>query len=247
MTGSGFAIAALVFSSGPLGWIAAGVGLLTWLGSLFFDDVEAKKKRARKELEDKLREHTGKMFGKFRTELTGYLDEQLLKKQFVSAQKSMTKVCSALFDLSEQQRKLAAAISSEIVQMNGILFNAILKGHPDIGGAERKLQSVGRIPGEIAMVVLPSHTEDLPKISKILGTSLKETVRFIVHSDDNPLKELRKILGFSYDEAKTCLSYESKINTAHFVPQQGDLTPEQQTRILLAQQLTGITIEIEEA
>lgn len=245
LTGVGFTIAAFWWN--PAGWIAAGVGLLTWLGSYFFDEREAKRKRARNELENKLREHTGQMFGNFRTVLIDYLDKQLLEKQLVSAQMSMTKVCSALFELSEQQRKLAAAISSEIVQMNGILVNAILEGRPDIGKDERKLLSIGRIPGEITMVVLHSRTDDLPKISKILGTSLKETVRFIVQADENPLKELRKILSLSYDEAKTCLSYEQKINTAHFVLQQGDLTPEQHTRILLAQQLTGITIEIEEA
>jgi len=244
LTGVGFTIAAFWWN--PAGWIAAGVGLLTWLGGLLFDDMEAKRKHARNELENKLREHTGKMFGKFRNVLTDYLDNQLLKKQFVSAQRSMTQVCSALFELSEQQRKLAASISSEIIRMNGILVKTIFDGNLECGNPESEYLSVGRIPGEITMVILPSKTDELPAIGKLLGTSLKETVRFIVQADDNPVKKLRKILNLSYDEAKTCLSYEQKINTVHFLPQ-GDLTPEQRTRILLAQQLTGITIEIKES
>ena len=242
LTGAGFAIAALVVGSGPLGWVAAGIGLLTWLGSFLFEDREEKRKRARNELEDKLREHTRKMFQNYHDSLTRFLNEKLLKKQFAAAQASMSKVCNALFVLSEQQRKLAAAISSEIVRMNGILVSAILNGE----NLELEPQSIGRIPGEITMMVLPSKTEDLPAVCRLLGTSLKETIRFIVQTDDNPQKKIRKILDLSFDEAKTCLSYERKIDTAHFVPPQGDLTPEQRTRILLAQQLTGITISIEE-
>ena len=244
LVGAGLAIAAFWWN--PAGWIAAGVGIFTWLGSLFFDDREAKRKRARNELENKLRNNTVELFKKLDGTLTNYLDKDLLEKQFTSAVTSMSKVIDALFKLSEQQRQLAGAISDEIVKMNGILVDTILHTSSVSRNVLPPAVSIGRIPGEITMVLLPEKIKNSQDVSKLLGTSLKETVRFVVSCNDTTWHKIRKILGLSLEDGKANLRFEEKINVAHLASPNGCLTPEVRARILLAQQLTKIAIEQKE-
>ena len=250
LAGVGFTIAAFWWN--PAGWIAAGVGLLTWIGSFFFDDREEKRKRARNELEKHLRDQVSKMFEKLNATLTGHFENQILKKQFSSAVKSMGQVTDSLFKLSEQQRKLASSISAEIVNMNGILVDTILEANSSGWNNLQGAVSVGRIPGEVTMVILPAKIDTWQEIGKLLGTSLKETVRFVISCDDNPWNKIRKILNLLFETGRTNLSYEEKINIAHLVPPNdclapdGELTPDFRARILLVQQLTGAAVDIKE-
>ena len=214
---------------------------------MFFDDREAKRKRARNELENQLRTHTVDLFKKLEDTLTNYLAKQLLEKQFTSAVTSMGKVTDALFKLSEQQRQLAGAVSSEIVKMNYILINTILYTDTIKRNILPNSVLIGRIPGEITMVLLPETIGNNNEVSRLLGTSLKETVRFVFSNhNDAPWHRIRKILGLSLEVGKANLTYEEKINVAHFVPPNGCLTPELRARILLAQQITGIAIDSKE-
>ena len=78
---SGLGIAAVCLGSGPLGWIAAGVGLLTYLGSFFFDDYGEKLKKARAEMEVQLNSQMHDLRQQIRSQLFSFLHEQLLGTQ----------------------------------------------------------------------------------------------------------------------------------------------------------------------
>lgn len=77
----GLATAAVILASGPLGWAAAGVGLLGRFLSGLFEDREEKARKQRYKLESELKSNVSNIERNLRKELDDWFHKELLERQ----------------------------------------------------------------------------------------------------------------------------------------------------------------------
>ncbi len=232
----GIGLAAVILASGPLGWLAAGVGLIGGLVSHLFGDREGKARRAREKLSGQLNEHIDKMKKNLIKSLLDWFSEKLIRGQIDVLSEDLGAVISGLFELADAQRSLAWSLNIRQKKLAQSLVYDLL----DL--LERKelrkqIVDIARVPGFATMLLIEKETEFPLDVKKEMEQALGERICFAIDTK-NEFSILKQAIGRKCDPKK--IKIEHKIKVAH-VPLD-DLDNETLVRIRLAQQLTGLHI-----
>ena len=232
----GIGIAAAILASGPLGWAAAGVGLLGRLLSRLFEDREEKARKQRYKLENELKRNVSKIESNLRKKLDNWFHKELLERQVDVFLNEHQMVISNALKLADTQRDLAWRINKQQKELHRILLNEALEqlGHRNDGDL---ILDIARVPGLAIMLLIAPKTTFPEDVRKGLEKLLGEKVWFVIDTG-NKTSILAQAIG--RDCARSNVHIESKTQIAH-VPV-GQLDAVGISRIQLAQQLTRIQI-----
>lgn len=168
IVGTEAAMAAL----GPIGWIAAGVGLISGVTLLFLETRNTKELKARTKLENELAANMDMTCDSIWTQLEKNLSK-LLKGKLDLVTGELGKISGVVTELGNTQEELAANLKEQLIGVNMSLVQetaGIIDGRQYI---DSKISKVARIPGITTLLV----TEE--------GVSISEAFR----------EQLRSILG----------------------------------------------------
>lgn len=231
----GLGIAAL-FISGPIGWAGIAVGIIGWLGSLFFDDREKKVRHAREALSKKLNDNIDKMESNLKRQFRNWFFEELIKKQVDVLLNDISTIGSALFELADAQRNLAWTLNKRIKYLSKILVEEGLK-QVNAVGMEHHIRDIARVPGCAIMFLIAPETTFPEKIKIEIEQLLGEQIWFVI-DNGNPKSILSQAIGRGCD--RNTISIEFKLKIVHIPLDELNLLT--LTRVQLAQQLTGLHI-----
>ena len=231
----GLGIAAL-FVSGPLGWAAAGVGLLGGVLSGLFEDREEKARKQRNKLESQLKRDVSKIERNLRKELDAWFHQDLLKEQVNVFIHELQMVMSSTLELADRQKGLAWRINKQQKELHRTLLDKTLEqlGYRNSRGL---ILDIARVPGQAVMFIIDPKTTFPKDMRKDLEKLLGEEVWFLANTR-NKASILAQAIGHDCD--RSGISIESKPQVA-YVPV-GQLGAVGISRIRLAQQLTEIQI-----
>ena len=232
----GLATAAVILASGPLGWAAAGVGLLGRFLSGFFEDREEKARKQRYKLESELKRNVSKIERNLRKKLDDWFHQELLERQVDVFLNEHQMVISNALKLADKQRDLAWRVNKQQKELHRTLLNEALEqlGHRNNGDL---ILDIARVPGLAIMLLIAPKTTFPEDVRKGLEKLLGEKVWFVIDTG-NKTSILAQAIGHDCDRSKVRI--ESKTQIAH-VPV-GHLDAVGISRIQLAQQLTKIQI-----
>ena len=157
---------------GPIGWIAAGVGLISGVTLLFLETRNTKELKARTKLENELAANMDMTCDSIWTQLEKNLNK-LLKGKLDLVTGELGKISGVVTELGNTQEELAANLKEQLIGVNMSLVQetaGIIDGRQYI---DSKISKVARIPGITTLLV----TEE--------GVSIPEEFR----------EQLRLILG----------------------------------------------------
>ena len=157
---------------GPIGWIAAGVGLISGVTLLFLETRNTKELKARTKLENELAANMDMTCDSIWTQLEKNLSK-LLKGKLDLVTGELGKISGVVTELGNTQEELAENLKEQLIGVNMSLVQetaGIIDGRQYI---DSKISKVARIPGITTLLV----TEE--------GVSIPEEFR----------EQLRSILG----------------------------------------------------
>ena len=232
LSSAGLGIAALIFASGPLGWAAAAVGIIGWLGSYFFEDREEKAQRARQNLSKMLHDNIDKMERKLRNDLGDWFHKEVLEKQIGVFLNDIEAVASFLLGLADTQRQLAQRLNK---QQKALARTLVEEALVQLKAANLKdsIVDVARVPGTATMLLIQPDAAIPAQVRDELERLLGEKIWFVVDTGDRN-SILAQAMGRDGDRNNICMENSG----IAYVPLD-DSGPEATARVRLAQQLTG--------
>ena len=232
----GLATAAVILASGPLGWAAAGVGLLGRFLSGLFEDREEKARKQRYKLESELKRNVSNIERNLRKKFDDWFHQELLERQVDVFLKEHQMVISNALKLADKQRDLAWRINKQQKELHRTLLNEALEqlGHGNNGDL---ILDIARVPGLAIMLLIAPKTTFPEDVRKGLEKLLGEKVWFVIDTG-NKTSLLAQAIGRDCDRSNVHI--ESKTQIAHVPVRQLDAVGI--SRIQLAQQLTKIQI-----
>lgn len=232
----GLTLAALILGSGPLGWAAAGVGILGWAVSLLFDSREAKFQRARHKLIDQLKASVDQIEIGLRTRLIDWFHKELFNKLIYIFLNDLKTVTSGLFELADAQRVLSWALTRRQKDLNRILIKEALT---NLGAIDKLnyIQDVARIPGIATMLMIKPDVRFPGPIRVEIERLLGESLWFVINNE-NEESILSQAIGRGCSKEKINIEWDLRV--VHVPIDEFDLLTK--SRIKLAQQLTELHI-----
>lgn len=137
---------------GPIGWIAAGVGLISGVTLLFLETKNTKELKARTKLENELAANMDMTCDSIWTQLEKNLNK-LLKGKLDLVTGELGKISGVVTELGNTQEELAANLKEQLIGVNMSLVqetSEIIDGRQYI---EAKISKVARIPGITTLLV----------------------------------------------------------------------------------------------
>ena len=234
----GLGIAALALMSGPLGWVAAGVGLVGGLLSWLFDDREDKVRRARQKLEKKIADQLEKQRSQTLDAILRWYGEQIDARLVRGLERDLQIVTSALFSLADSQRKLAWALNEQCKDLNRRL---VVEGIARLDGGEvaSRITRVARVPGIATLLLIPRDFEMPKQLRNRLESLLGEQLLFAV---DTGAAESIIAQAIGRGCTRKDVHLEPKIGVAH-VSSTGDVSPD---RLRIAAQISGYHVVVDD-
>lgn len=199
----GLTVASL-FIAGPIGWVALAVGIAGTLFSFFFDSMEEKRNRARRELEDKLHKHIDSSMESTRKKMHEAITKITREKMFPAVMR-LYGLGEAVAFLSVMQRQSSARLFAKLRDLNKMFVTEAL-AYIGSSGFEYHIEDVARIPNSDIVFaltinsVIPPHTA--AGLESVLGECLSNVYKF---EDTNSM--LRMLLG---DEYRMIVQQEDK-------------------------------------
>jgi tRNA U34 5-carboxymethylaminomethyl modifying GTPase MnmE/TrmE len=235
--GASALVAASVFVSGPLGWAVAAAGTIGGLLSRLFTGREAKARRARAELAERLYANIDRMEKRLRQQLNRWFRKELVDSQVRILQNDLTAVTTVLFEIADAQRTLAWKLN-DLQKMRGrTLIHEALRQLQETDRVRDGIRDVARVPGDAIMLLIEPRMVFPENVRADLERLLGEKV-LLVEDTKNKVSILAQAIGQQGD--KNMIRIEAKIQVARVVLDNFD--PSTQDRVRLAQQLTGLHV-----
>lgn len=235
ITAGGLLAARLILGSTPLGWAALAVSVVGGLISWFSDDYEEKVEEARKKLRRQLYNNINQMQTNLRKESRNWFEQEL--QQPIEARiRDLDMVISAIFALADEQHHLAQSLNAQQKRLGRALIEEALD-RLNARSLDNLIMDVGRVPGFATMLVLQSEVIFPEPARRDLEKLLDERVWFVFDTKDKFSMLSQTIWP---NGGKRQISIEEQ-NRIAYVPLD-ELDADTQTRVKLAQQLTGLHV-----
>lgn len=241
---AGIAIASFFTAGVGAAIISTGVSILGFFGIEIFDDREEKIRDAREKLEKKLEENIERTMSKINKNMKFTIDKRLVKGQLNRALWTLDKVVDTFFSLSETQQNLAEELNGELLRINKMIVEKGLN-YLEIDVEMGRIDKVAREPGIALMFVLKDGTRLPSNVKKDLGNLMKESVWFSF-TKDKVYSTLLQILGKGINRQDIRLESIKGVERIVHISNYDQLDAQQQSRIILAQQLTNLVFMKEE-
>ena len=189
-------LSGLEIAAGPVGWVAAAIGLAGGIGLLFLESTGDKLAKARAKLEKELTESVNATCDSIWTQLEKNLN-RLIKGKIDLVLDELTKIENVIESLAETQNDLAGSLRTELRQLNVTFTSKIASAV--IGGDEAdacmgNIDTIARIPG-VCILLSEKAANAVPEdFTKRLSDLLAEDVSVVTTNEDKP-QYVSDILG----------------------------------------------------
>ena len=224
---------------GPIGWIAAGVGLAGGISLLFLENRNDKELRARGKLEKELNASVNATCDSIWSQLENNLKNLLNKKiEFVSGE--FDKMGFVTESLAQTQDNLAEDIKGQMRVLNRSMIIEMVKITEGLAFDASCVKNVARIPG-VATLIVTGEDQVLPSgLCENLSDMISEDVTQAARSESSSAEEFaRLIMGDMASEEDIYTDEEKKI----VIIKCGKKDPAKQNRIRLLTQLINCSVE----
>lgn len=189
-------LSGLEIAAGPVGWVAAAIGLAGGIGLLFLESTGDKLAKARAKLEKELTESVNATCDSIWTQLEKNLN-RLIKGKIDLVLDELTKIENVIESLAETQNNLAGSLRTELRQLNVTFTSKIasaVMGGDEADACMGNIDTIARIPG--VCILLSSKTSDATQaeFTKHLSDLLAEDVSIVTTNEDTP-QYVSDILG----------------------------------------------------
>lgn len=189
-------LSGLEIAAGPVGWVAAAIGLAGGIGLLFLESTGDKLAKARAKLEKELTESVNATCDSIWTQLEKNLN-RLIKGKIDLVLNELTKIENVIESLADTQNDLAGSLRTELRQLNvtftSKIASAVMSGD-EADACMGNIDTIARIPG--VCILLSSKTSDATQaeFTKHLSDLLAEDVSVVTTNEDKP-QYVSDILG----------------------------------------------------
>lgn len=223
--------------TGPLGWIALGVGVIGSFISWLFNSAEDKRSRQKAQMERNLTNSIYKMERNAQESMYNCYKESIFKMQN-NAVEMLKSLSTTLLALTNSERQLALGLCRNHITLSQRLVGLILG---DLGISQDKIHSVARIPANRCCIVVRDRSEVDGRLVSRLGQKLGngEEVRIVEYNPDAPLKEsVRKLLNYFRVPTANCrvTSVDNDRQTVIYIDKK-NYTEQELDSILLIEQI----------
>jgi tRNA U34 5-carboxymethylaminomethyl modifying GTPase MnmE/TrmE len=224
--------------TGPIGWVAFGVGVFGMLFSFIFDSREEKEHRARVALEKKLKDSISQTCEKLEEQMlkafADFVDKGIIEKTLAE----MDRIGSAVSRLCETLAVLARAINGRLLDLNKELVSEAIR-LTGKEGLESWIHEAARLPGDTVLLNMNEGKTFAEESRKELCALMQENVKSITCNEDDLQGIISGIMGRGIAPSNV---YIDKQNFAALVPFD-TADPDMISRARLAQQLARLVIK----
>ena len=189
-------LSGLEIAAGPVGWVAAAIGLAGGIGLLFLESTGDKLAKARAKLEKELTESVNATCDSIWTQLEKNLN-RLIKGKIDLVLDELTKIENVIESLAETQNDLAGSLRTELRQLNVTFTSEIasaVMGGDEADACMGNIDTIARIPG-VCILLSEKAANAVPEdFTKHLSDLLAEDVSVVTTNEDKP-QYVSDILG----------------------------------------------------
>ena len=189
-------LSGLEIAAGPVGWVAAAIGLAGGIGLLFLESTGDKLAKARAKLEKELTESVNATCDSIWTQLEKNLN-RLIKGKIDLVLDELTKIENVIESLAETQNDLAGSLRTELRQLNVTFTSKIasaVMGGDEADACMGNIDTIARIPG-VCILLSEKAANAVPEdFTKQLSDLIAEDVSVVTTNEDKP-QYVSDILG----------------------------------------------------
>lgn len=224
---------------GPVGWIAAGVGLAGGISLLFLENRNDKELRARSKLEKELNDSVNATCDSIWSQLENNL-KNLVNKKIELVLGEFDKMEFVTGSLAETQDVLAKDIKSQMRGLNRSMIIEMVKIIEGITFDASCVKNAARIPGVSTIIVSGEDKTVSSSLCEKLSDMISEDITSVVREDSSDDPDFaRKIMGDMAAEDEIFYDEDKKIVIINCDKK----APAKQNRIRLLSQLINCSIE----
>lgn len=189
-------LSGLEIAAGPVGWVAAAIGLAGGIGLLFLESTGDKLAKARAKLEKELTESVNATCDSIWTQLEKNLN-RLIKGKIDLVLDELTKIENVIESLAETQNDLAGSLRTELRQLNVTFTSKIasaVMGGDEADACMGNIDTIARIPGVCILLSEKAADATQAEFTKHLSDLLAEDVSVVTTNEDKP-QYVSDILG----------------------------------------------------
>lgn len=189
-------LSGLEIAAGPVGWVAAAIGLAGGIGLLFLESTGDKLAKARAKLEKELTESVNATCDSIWTQLEKNLN-RLIKGKIDMVLDELTKIENVIESLAETQNDLAGSLRTELRQLNVTFTSKIasaVMGGDEADACMGNIDTIARISG-VCILLSEKAANAVPEdFTKQLSDLIAEDVSVVTTNEDKP-QYVSDILG----------------------------------------------------
>ena len=203
LLGGGGTVAAAILTlsgvemaAGPVGWVAAGIGLAGGIALLFLESSGDKLAKARARLEKELTESVNATCDSIWTQLEKNLD-RLVKGKIDLVLDELTKIENVMNSLAETQENLADSLREELRTLNLTFTTKIATavfGEEQTAATMDNIQTAARIPGVCTLLTEKEAGATSEDFTAKLKDLISEDISIVTETEDTP-KYVSDVLG----------------------------------------------------
>ena len=189
-------LSGLEIAAGPVGWVAAAIGLAGGIGLLFLESTGDKLAKARAKLEKELTESVNATCDSIWTQLEKNLN-RLIKGKIDLVLDELTKIENVIESLAETQNDLAGSLRTELRQLNVTFTSKIasaVMGGDEADACMGNIDTIARIPGVCILLSEKAANAVPAEFTRHLSDLLAEDVSVVTTNEDKP-QYISDILG----------------------------------------------------